>query len=165
MPNKNIGSKISNSKSIVSKPGKDGIVLGDDEAKEIFKPASPDELPDVKKIISKVEEIMVYMCNDDVLDLKLENNDAYKEMMESKFKDFNDLYPSLFSLIIDGKDISMMLEMMTRIEKVKNNELSMNDAQEQLKDKLSEQYVYSKMTKAKAESLKNEVKNIEKSTK
>ena len=165
----NIGSKAKNdsnsSHSVVNKPGKDGIVLGEKEADAMFAPVQPKDLPDVKKIIATVEQIMTYMCDDDVIDLKYQNEDSYKEMMESKFKAFSESYPSLFNLIIEGKDISMMLEMMARIEKVKNNELSMDDAQEQLKEKLSEEFIYSKMSKEKAQSLKKEVKSVNKKNK
>ena len=157
----NTGSK-NNSNSIVNKPGKDGIVLDEKDAEAMFTPSLPEDLPDVKKIIASVEEIMTYMCDDEILNFKYQNPDSYKEMMESKFKNFSETYPSLFNLIIEGEDISMMLEMMARIEKVKNHEISMDEAQEQLKEKLSEEYIYSKMSKEKAASLKNEVKNLNK---
>jgi hypothetical protein len=169
MPNgkkHNIGSKTktdhNSSHSVVNKPGKDGIILGEKEADAMFTPVQPEDLPDVRKIIANVEEILTYMCNDDVLDLKHQDENSYKEVMELKFKEFKELYPSLFNLIIEGKDISMMLEMMGRIEKVKNNEMSMDDAQEELKEKISEKYIYSQMSKEKAQSLKNEVKNLDK---
>ena len=159
----NFGSKTKNgSTSVVNKPGEDGIVLDEKDAEAMFTPALPEDLPDVKQIITSVEEIMTYMCDDEIMNFKYQDTNSYKEMMESKFKNFSDTYPSLFNLIIEGKDISMMLEMMARIEKVKNHEMSMDDAQEQLKEKLAEEYMYSKMPKSKAESLRKEVKNIDK---
>lgn len=147
--------------SIVNKPQNDGIVLDDNVANQMFTPADPCDLPDPKIILKSVQDILTFMTEDETIELKQNNPEVYTNVMKDKFSSFNEKYPSLFDMVIDGNDISMLLEMLLRIDKVKEGKLTMDTAQNQLKDQLSNKYVYSQMPKKKADSLKKEVTDIE----
>lgn len=151
--------------SVVSKSeiGKDGIVLDEKMADDMFKPLDPNELPDVSVIMGQITEIMEHMCTDEMMQLKKNDSKTYEEVMKTKYKDFVERYETMFDLIISGQDITMLLDMMIKVDKMKKGVLSREAAEEELRDTLAEKYIYSKMDKTKANKIKKKVKKAGKS--
>ena len=145
--------------NIVNQPGKDGVVIDDDTMEQMFQPVAPEQLPDPSIITSHVVEILEFMCTDDVVQMKSQNNESYKDMMRSKFKTFSDRYPSLFDMVIRGDDITHLMSMLDKIGKVKSGMMSMEEAKDKTADDLAEQYVYSKLSKNEADKLRKKMKN------
>ena len=114
---------------IVNKVGSDGIVLDKETADSMFTPLSADELPNMKELTETIGKIMEFITTDAVVEMQSQNKQAYKDMLMSKYKDFDEKYPILFEKIINGDDISMLLEMMTRIDKVKSGKMTMKNAE------------------------------------
>ena len=69
----------------------------------------------------------------------------------------------MFDLIIQGEDISMLLTMMIKVDRIKSGEITREDAENELRDTLAEKYIYSKMDNKKANKIKKGVKKAGKS--
>ena len=99
-------------------------------------------LPDVQQVLSQVIEVLEYMTTEEVLDLRSEDNDKYVEHMEEKFKTFSDRYYGLFRKLISGEDITPLMQMLAEIEKVKDGEKTIEEAEKTIGESLAEKYVY-----------------------
>lgn len=114
---------------------KDGYVLDvDDQAPEI---------PDLEKLTKTCLEIIRFISTDEMVKLKHENEDLYKETVDDKFRDFADTYYSFFSMIIsDNFDIADLRFMIQTMKSIKENNIDMKAGHEKFVDGMAEKYVY-----------------------
>jgi len=104
-------------------------------------------LPDVQEILSKVIEILEYMTTDEILELRSKNKDEYEEHMEEKFVPFSDRYYGLFKQLISGKDITPLIEMLTEIEKIKEGNTTIEEAEHRIGRSLEKKFVTPNLNK------------------
>lgn len=143
---------------IVDKPGDDGVVLDEETMNKMYDNTLTN-LPNVEIIAGDVEKILEFMCNDDVYQMKNQNYDDYREMMKSKFKSFEEKYSRLFELIIRGDDITILFDMLGKIQKVKDNSITMKQAESELGESLAENYVYPNLSHKQKSKVKDYIKN------
>lgn len=137
-----------------SEIGKDGVVLSEKEMEEMNVPLKKEELPSSKSILSKVHKIMEFMCTDDMLKVRSKNMTDYKNIIKEKFSEFEETYPSVFNMVIEGNDITMLIHMLKQIDMVKNNKITMKEAETTLRDDLAEKYVYPNLSKKQMKKIK-----------
>ena len=116
------------------------LVLDDETTEKIFKPLDPENLPDVTKLTETIREILEYMCSDTLIEMKKTNLDQYKNVLKMRYETFENKYPTMFNMIIEGKEISTLLEMFIKIEQIKNGTTTMKLAEEELGEKLADKY-------------------------
>lgn len=124
-----------------------------------FNEDAPPNLPDVPELLDRIIEIMEYMSEKSITNMRKGDVDGYNAHMESKFEQFADRYYGLFRKIIAGEDLSPLLDMLSSIEKIKAGQLTMENAEAQLGDQLAEKYVYPKMSKSKSNEIRQSVRN------
>lgn len=112
---------------------KDGYVL-EDQAPEI---------PDLEEITKTCLQIIRFISTDEMVKLKYDNEDLFKDTVDKEFKEFADKYYSLFSRItceeFDIKDLKYMIQVMRNI---KENNVGMKEGHEQFVDSMAEKYIY-----------------------
>lgn len=99
------------------------------------------------KIKDKIDEIVKYKNNSTMLKIKSENINLYKYILEEKFLNFYDEYPTLFKMIIGDEDISMLYQMIDMKNKIDNNEIDKHDGEVILGELLANKYLYPKLKK------------------
>ena len=148
-----------------NKPEKNNsIVLNEDHMEQMFKQAKPDELPDISKLLTQVTDILTYMNDDKVLKFKIMNKDSYIQHMQARYSDFNDQYPVMFEMILDGGDITMLLEMMIKVDQVKKGISTMNEVEIDMRDKLKKKYLEPKMSKDTIKKMNKNLAKLDKKT-
>jgi len=140
--------------------GENDVVLTEEDINSMTQPLAPNELPDPFIITNKITEIMEFMCTDEMLKIRDSDSKNFEEVVGDKFQQFKMSYPSIFELVVKGEDLTNLLEMLEKISLIKSNEIKMEDAEEQLKESLAEQYVYPNLTKTQIKKLRKKMKNI-----
>lgn len=121
--------------------GKIGIVYDPSQgAENVADPIA--NLPDVKELLNNVEKILEVMCEDEMINLKNEDENDYNKAMEERFPAFSFRYFALFQQIISGSDLTHLFSMLGAIERVKKGELSLETAEKNLGEELAEEYIY-----------------------
>ena len=129
----------------LKKDGRTGIVF--DPSGGLEGGVAPANLPNVTEVLTGVQNILQYMCNDDIIKLKSEDESEYINHMEGKFPAFSFRYYSLFQKIISGDNLTHLFSMLAAIEKVKNGETTLDEAEKGLGEQLAQEYVYPHVNK------------------
>jgi len=139
---------------IVKDPKDDGIVLDEDMADKMFTKLKPSELPNVEELSSRIEEIIEYMCEDEIFSLSKKDYKKYSKTMKEKFPEFSTKYMSIFDMVISGEDITPLIEMLAQIDSVKKGKKTMEQAEDELRDSLAEQFVYPNLSAKQKKDVK-----------
>ncbi len=115
----------------------------------------PVNLPDADEILDKVIEILEFMDNDEILNLRRDNNPAFTSTMETKFEDFAEKYYSVFRMVISGADISLLFEMLKVIKGMKSGEVSVENGEARVGKKLKKFLPEGIEEKLQNETIKN----------
>jgi hypothetical protein len=101
-------------------------------------------IPNLKYIISTLTEIFEYISKNEMIELKEKDFDAYKQNIRLKFPEFEDNYFSLFNVILDGEldSITHLVMMIKTLCMVKTGQLSMDTAFTNVREELSNRYIY-----------------------
>ena len=146
---------ISKIDSQLKEQGKQGIVF--DPSGGLEGGVAPVNLPDVGEILDKIQEILEYMCTDEIINLKDNDNHndndndngEYVRHMESIFPAFSCNYYSLFQKIISGDDLNHLFSMLGAIERIKDGEITVDEVEKNLGEELAEEYVYPHIANSK----------------
>ena len=104
-------------------------------------------LPDVGDVLSNVEAVLEYMCNDELIELKNKDEDEFDRHMEEKFPAFSFRYYALFKKIISGEDITPLFSMLGGIERIKKGDITIEEVEKDLGEELAEEYIYPHLNK------------------
>lgn len=113
----------------------------------ILKDITKDDIngsPDLEYIVKSLTEIFEFISKDEIMKLKDENKLEYDKTLTLKFPEFSDRYFSLFSVILSGELDSMthLVLMIKTLGMVKAGKISMDTAYAQIREELSNQYIY-----------------------
>ncbi len=111
-----------------------GIVMDYGQDEEI----KVENLPDSNIIMDNIILILEHMNTPEMVELRKNNNDVFISTMETKFEDFAERYYSVFRMVISGKDISMLFEMLSTIDKMKKNKTSVEKGEQHIGNKLKQ---------------------------
>lgn len=111
-----------------------GVVLDYGQDEEII----PENLPDADEIMDNVILILECMNTEEMKNLRSENNDVFVTTMENKFESFAERYYSVFRMILSGKDISPLFEMLRVIKKMKSGSMSVERGENQIGSSLKQ---------------------------
>ena len=103
----------------------------------------------VPTMLDNIADVLEYMCEDEVQELKKKDDAEYTAHMEAKFHEFSDEYFSVFQKIITGDDLTPMFGMLAMIERIQNDELSFDDGEKMVGEQLAHQYVIPAINKNK----------------
>ncbi len=103
----------------------------------------------VPTMLDNIADVLEYMCEDEVQELKKKDNAEYTAHMEAKFPKFSDEYFSVFQKIITGDDLTPMFGMLSMIERIQNDEVSFDDGEKMVGEQLANQYVMPAINKNK----------------
>jgi len=109
-------------------------------------------LPDTGVILKNVGDILEYMCKDEIVKMQKEDVDEYTKHMEGQFPDFSFKYYSLFRQVIEGEDLTHLFSMLGAIDRVKNGELTLDEAEKNLGNELGDQYIPEELRNTSDES-------------
>jgi len=122
--------------------GKQGIVYDPTGGLDGEKPVI--NLVDPGDVLANVEQILEYMCKDEIIAMKKTDEGEYLQHMEEKFPAFSFRYYTLFQTIINGEDISHLFSMLGAIERIKQGDISLEQAEKDLGNQLASRYVTQK---------------------
>jgi hypothetical protein len=105
-----------------------GVVLDYGQDEEI----NPANLPNANEIMDNVILILEAMDTEEMIKLRNENNEAFVATMENKFETFAERYYSVFRMILSGKDISPLFEMLKVIKKMKSGSMTVERGEDQI---------------------------------
>lgn len=86
--------------------------------------------------IANPNEILYY-----IIEIKKYLQNHSKNETSIKFSEFNDKYPSIFKLIISGKDISQLYNMLYTIDNIRKNKITKEQADIKYGKILAEKYI------------------------
>ena len=110
-----------------------GLIEDDTEATK--------NLPDILELHSQVIEIMKYMLNPELIEMRKTAYEEYKQHMEDKYPNFSLRYYGTFMKVISGDDIMPLMRMLAQLHKVKMGEISLDSAEKNVGELLSKKYV------------------------
>lgn len=99
-------------------------------------------LPDSDEVLRNVVEILDFMCTDEMIELKYKSVDEFEKYMEEKFSDFADKYFAIFSKLISGEDITILLKMLAAIKQVNTGQRSLEEVEKELGEELAASYIH-----------------------
>ena len=94
-----------------------------------------------------IKEIRDWMNNN--TNLKNQNIVLYNIEAEKVFKQFSEEYPSLFKLVLEDKDLSILNHMMDTIDKINKNKINKLDGEKLIGERLADEYLYPVVNKKK----------------
>jgi len=102
------------------------------------------DIPDLKYVIDTLSQIFEFMTTNDMITLKELNIESYKQNIRTKFADFEERYFSLFNVILDGELDSMthLVMMIKSLCLVRTGQISMDTAFANIREELSNHYIY-----------------------
>lgn len=103
---------------------------------------NPNALPNTEELMDTVNEILSKMVTPYYKNLKTSNYKQYVEEMERLFPDFSFRYYALFLQVINGEDITPLVGMLLQIDKLKRNEITIDDAEKVVGELLANRYIY-----------------------
>lgn len=103
---------------------------------------NPDSLPNTEELMDTVNEILTKMVLPYYKSLKLSNYEGYVKEMEQLFPDFSFRYYALFLQVINGEDITPLIGMLLQIDRLKRNEITIDDAEKVVGELLANRYIY-----------------------
>lgn len=103
------------------------------------------DIPELKYVIDTITDILEYMMDDNIKKIKKENKEEYDIKIYEKYREFGDKYYTLFSLILDDNidKISNLVMMLNTLSMVRTGQISMETANEYVREELSKTYIYS----------------------
>ena len=107
-------------------------------------------IPLVRKTVKEMRE---WMTKNN--ELKEQNIVLYNIEAEKQFKQFSDDYPSLFRLVLENKDLSILNQMMDTIEKINTNKMDKLDGEKLIGERLADEYLYPVVNKKKIKMIFN----------
>lgn len=81
------------------------------------------------EILHNIIEIRKYLQNNSQNETKI------------KFKDFENRYPSVYKKIVSGDDLSKMLDMLQTLAKIRNGDITKDDADKMYGNQLAKEYI------------------------
>jgi hypothetical protein len=102
------------------------------------------EIQDLNKLTSTLCDILEYMNLDEMVALHNEDQNKYEEHIDKHFEEFSLNYPSLLTLLLENKEENLhkLLYMIGMLQKVKDNNISMDTAVDTLRESLASEYIY-----------------------
>ena len=98
----------------------------------------------MEKIADEVIEILEYLNTDKMKRLKKENIDIYKQHVMNKYENFE--YFSILKVLLseDKMEINKLTDMMRMVDDINKGKRTYMDANEEVKEKRAEEYIYPK---------------------
>jgi len=98
----------------------------------------PDNLPDTDVILDNIILILEYMNTPEMVELRQNNNEVFVSTMETKFEEFAEHYYSVFRMVISGKDLALLFDMLKVINDMKKKNISVESGEQQIGSKLKQ---------------------------
>lgn len=109
---------------------------------------APEAIPDIEQLLDHVISMLEYMNTDEMKQLEDSDPDAFEKHLDIKFSEFTYRYYAVFKLLLDKvnrKDnVARLIQLFEKLNKIKNNEASMDDAYEEYTEGLNSRYIYPK---------------------
>lgn len=129
-------------------PGLPGIGPGMPEMPANDKLVDESGLPDLEKLLDRVLELLQYINTPEMQALEISDPPAFECHLDVKFEDISMRYYSVFRLIIDKENreenIFKLIEIFSILKKVKSGDINIDKADENYREDLNEQFIYSK---------------------
>lgn len=136
---------------------KNSIVLDEETLNQIQKPLQPHELPSSKEILTQINAILEFMCTDEMLSIRTKDMKNFLSIVKDKFKNFNEKYPSIMEMVLEGKDLSYLYKMLEKIDMVKENKQQLKNVEIELRDEMAEEYIYPNLTAKEVKKIKKKL--------
>jgi hypothetical protein len=125
----------------------------------------PENLPESDVILDNIILILEYMNTPEMVELRNNNNDVFVSTMELKFESFAEHYYSVFRMIISGKDISLLFDMLKVIGDMKKKNITVETGEQQIGTKLKQFLPTNFEEKLQKETVNNMIKKSAKKNK
>ncbi len=99
------------------------------------------KIPNIINLTNQIIDLLQYMNQPHIKQLKLHNQTEYELDLESKFPKLSSEFYGLFKLILSGIDLSNLFEMFKKLNQVNNNNIDFQTARTEISDLINNQYV------------------------
>lgn len=107
---------------------------------------APEAIPDLEQLLDSVIEILQYMTTEEMKQLEDTDPDAFEKHLDAKFCNFTYRYYAVFRLLLDKQNrkdnVARLIELFSKLNHIKNNETTMDDAYEEYTEGLNSRYIY-----------------------
>jgi len=112
----------------------------------VFDPNSNINLQNIDTVVDNITDMIEFMSSDDMIELQKNSVQEFNTILETKFAPFAESNPSVFKLLIknDVNDISKLFIIIEQIYDIKNGKINFDDAFDNFKEKLANEYIYPK---------------------
>ena len=109
---------------------------------------APEAIPDIDQLLDHVIGMLEYINTDEMKQLEDSDPYAFEQHLDTKFSDFTYRYYAVFKLLLDKENrkdnVARLIQLFEKLNKIKNNETSIDDAYEEYTEGLNSRYIYSK---------------------
>jgi hypothetical protein len=116
-------------------------------------------LPYVPDILDNITEILTYMMDEQLLQMKKNDRQQFDLHMEDKFKSFADRYYGIFIKLLNGDDITPLMSMLKSIEDIQAGNITMEQAERKLGDELADRFIYPNLRPDQVNQIKTTLKD------
>lgn len=114
------------------------------EKKLILEESKEEDIADITQLVEELTEILEYVAQPAMIELRKNNFKAYEEHIEAKYAKFVEKHYGIFDMIIkqENTDIDKFIEMCIMMDKIKNGQSTMKEEYDKFSGKLNEEYIY-----------------------
>jgi len=119
------------------------VYLDEKDFEDYFAPVPAEELPDSEKLKTLLIEILEFMNQDDIIELKNENKQKCLQVMTSKFPAHQ--ASILIEYLIKDKPLEDLIDTIEMMDRIKKGDISYDEGREQLQHEKMLKYVPEKL--------------------
>lgn len=101
----------------------------------------PFNIDNIEEIEVKIKEIQSYIETPPISHLKQTNLPLYNFILEEKYKEFKDDYPTLFKTILNSNKLKMLYKMIATIKKIKLGSIDRLSGEKEIGQILYNKYI------------------------
>jgi hypothetical protein len=117
-----------------------------EHAKNVQSP--PEEIPDLDALMDSIIEFLEYINTSEMQQLEEANPVAFENHLDLKFRSFSLKYYGIFKMLLDKKrraeNVNKLINLFSKLNKVKDGDMSMDKAYEEYTEGLNGEYIYPK---------------------
>jgi hypothetical protein len=105
-------------------------------------------IPNIENLLDNVIKLVEFVNTDEMIQLQEKDPFRFENTVEAKFDKFADKHYRIFKLLIEKDNreekLFRLIEMFTRLKKIKENKIDIEQENKKYIEELNEEFIYSK---------------------
>lgn len=105
------------------------------------------DLVDPAIIYKLMEDVLAYMAENNMAELRETNNSQFEQHMDEQFPDYSERYYAIFRMVISGQSLDMLFNMLEQIEKARHGQISVENAEKNVGKVMRQKFINNEQTR------------------